>query len=146
MDTIETLETIAQAQAERRASPEDVLIEMGTFAGGTLAAATGNYVAVGGFDEIRGAIRMGAAMLKEKYRNFRDMINDEDNAKMFRDEALGIFLAQAGSIVLTGSPTSAIALIPDYAPTGFRALTYQVRDAFDYLSALGSEHEEAAKK
>ena len=65
MDTIETLETIAQSQAERRASPEDVLIEMGTFAAGTLAAATGNYPSLGGFDGIRESIRMGAAMLKE---------------------------------------------------------------------------------
>ena len=75
----------------------------------------------------------------------KDFVNNNDNARMARDEALGILMAQAGSLILTGTP-SAVALIPDYAPTGFRALTYQVRDAFDYLSALGSEHEEAAKK
>lgn len=142
MDTIETLETIAQSQAKRRASPEDVLIEMGTFAAGTLAAATGDYIALGGFDGIRESVRMGVAVLKEKYQHIKDTLNDEEKMKPVRDEALGILMAQTAALALTGDVTNAVALFPHYAPTGFRALTYQVRDAFDYISALGSVRDE----
>ncbi len=146
MDTIETLETIAQSQAKRWASPEDVLVEMGTFAAGTLAAATGDYIALGGFDGIRERVRMGVAVLKEKYQHIKDTLNDEEKMKPVRDEALGILMAQTAALTLTGDVTTTVALLPHYAPTGFRAIPRQIGAAFDYLSALAHEREDAARR